>query len=79
MPLNKNIDDRNKEKTLKYTPFLTDITGYNCTLNCFEISSTGFKNTLNKTTLNTLHTFIRKSIKKSTFMDNLNSLAWCGS
>ena len=36
MPLNRNIDDRNKEKTMKYTPFLTDITGYNCTLNCLR-------------------------------------------
>ena len=79
MPLNRNIDDRNKEKTLKYTPFLTDITGYNCTLNCFEISSTGFINTRNKNTLNSLHKFIKKSIKKSTFMENLNSLAWYGS
>ena len=65
MPLNRNIDDRNKEKTLKYTPFPTDIIGYNCTLNCFEISSTGFINTRNKTTLNTLHTFIKKSIQKN--------------
>ena len=64
MPLNRNIDDRNKEKTLKYTPFPTDIIGYNCTLNCFEISSTGFINTRNKTTLNTLHTFIKKSIQQ---------------
>ena len=79
MPLNRNIDDRNKEKTMKYTPFLTDITGYNCTLNCFEISSTGFINTRNKTTLNIIHKFIKKSITKSTFMENLNSLAWYGS
>ena len=64
MPLNRNIDDRNKEKTLKYTPFLTDITGYNCTLNCFEIKSTGFINTRNKTTLNIIHKFIKKSITK---------------
>ena len=79
MPLNRNIDDRNKEKTLRYTPFLTDITGYNCTLNCYEISSTCFINTRNKTTLNIIHKFIKKSITKSTFMENLNSLAWYGS
>ena len=80
MPLTMNIEQRHKEKTLKYTPFITDITGYTCTLSCFEVSSTGFINTRNKTTLHTLHRkFIRKDISKATFMQNINSLAWCGS
>ena len=33
MPLNKHIDTRHHEKTLKYTPFIRDIPGYKCTLN----------------------------------------------
>ena len=74
-----NIDQRNKEKTDKYTPFITDITGYSCKLNCFEVSSTGVINVRNKSTLNSLYKFIRKNITKPTFLDNLNALAWYGS
>ena len=74
-----NIDQRNSEKSQKYTPFLTDITNYTCTLNCFEVSSTGYINARNKSTLTTLHTFLRKEMKKTTFLSNLNSLAWYGS
>ena len=46
---------------------------------CFEVSSTGYINTRNKSTLATLHSFIRKDMKKSSFFSNLNSLAWYGS
>ena len=67
------------KKTQKYTPFLTDITNYTCTLNCFEVSSTGYINPRNKLTLTNLHSFMRKDMKKSTFFSNLNSLAWYGS
>ena len=79
VPLTTNIDQRNSEKTQKYTTFLTDITNYTCTLNCFEVSSTGYINARNKSTLTTLHTFLRKDMKKSVFLSNLNSLAWYGS
>ena len=79
VPLTMNIDQRNGEKTQKYTPFLTDISNYTCTLNCFEVSSTGYISPRNKSTLTTLHSFMRKDMKKSTFLSNLNSLAWYGS
>ena len=79
MPLMSNIDARHQEKSNKYSHFLTDITGYTTTVNCFEVSSTGFISARNKTTLQKLHKFIRKDIKKSVFMSNLNSLAWYGS
>ena len=79
VPLTTNIDQRNSEKTQKYTPFLTDITNYACTVNCFEVSSTGYINARNKSTLTTLHSFLRKAMKKSVFLSNLNSLAWYGS
>ena len=79
MPLSRNIDARHTEKTLKYTHFLTDITGYTTTLNCFEVSSTGFVNKSNHTTLDKLHKLMRKDLKKSVFKNNLNALAWYGS
>ena len=63
----------------KYSHLITDITGYNCTVNSFEVSSTGFINKRNKSTLLTLHKFMKQDIKKSTFLSNLNSLARYGS
>ena len=75
VPLTTNIDQRNSEKSQKYAPFVTDITDYVCTVNCFEVSSsTGFNSTLS-----TLHSFMRKDLKKSKFLSNLNALAWYGS
>ena len=79
VPLAANIDQRHTEKTQKYSHFITDITGYECKVNCFEVSSTGFISSRNKSTLNTLHKFLRQDMKKSTFLSNLNSLAWYGS
>ena len=55
MPLAKDINIRHQEKTQKYTLFLTDITGYKCTLTCFEVTSTGFISNRNNTTLHGLH------------------------
>ena len=79
MPLSHNIDARHQEKTQKYSTFVTDITGYSCSLNCFEVSSTGFINKRNQETLQKLHRLMRKELKKSEFLSNLNSLAWYGS
>ena len=79
MPLMSNIDARHQEKTNKYAHFLTDVTGYTATVNCFEVTSTGFISTRNHDTLKTLHKFMRPEIKKSEFLSNLNSLAWYGS
>ena len=79
VPLTVNIEQRNLEKYLKYAPFTTDMTGYDCSVNCFEVSSTGFINKRNKSTLSTLHTFIRKDLKKPTFLQNLHALSWYGS
>ena len=79
VPLTTNIDQRNIEKSRKYAPFVTDITGHDCTVNCFEVSSTGFISKRNNSTLTTLHSFMRKDMKKSKFLNNLNALAWYGS
>jgi len=79
VPLTTNIEDRNAQKSLKYAPFITDMTGYKCTVNCFEVSSTGFISSRNKATLTALHKLMRRDMKKSVFLSNLNSLAWYGS
>ena len=79
VPLTTNIDQRNSEKSRKYAPFVTDITGHGCTVNCFEVSSTGFISKRNNSTLSTLHSFMKKDLKKSKFLSNLNALAWYGS
>ena len=74
-----NIEKRNLVKSKKYAPFVRDITGMTCAVNCFDVSSTKFISTRNKSTLTTLHSFIRKDMKKFTFLSSLNSLAWYGS
>jgi hypothetical protein len=79
VPLTVNIENRNAQKSQKYAPFITDMTGYKCTVNCFEVSSTGFISTRNKITLTALHKFMRKDLKKSDFLSNLNSLVWYSS
>ena len=55
------------------------MTGYDCSVNCFKVSFTGFISKRNKSTLNTLHSFIKPTIKKSAFLKNLHSLACYGS
>ena len=79
MPSMSNIEARHQEKTNKYSHFLTDITTYKTSLNCFEVTSTGFVSSRNVKTLRLLHKLMRKDLKKSVFMNNLNSLAWYGS
>jgi hypothetical protein len=79
MPLTRNIEARHTEKTDKYSSFLRDITEYTCSVNCFEVSSTGYVNQRNHKTLNMLHKFMTKDLKKSVFLKNLNALAWYGS
>ena len=79
VPLTSNLDQQHSEKCRKYVPFVTDITENTTTVNCFEIGSTGFIIKSNRSTLSTLHSFMKKDLKKSTFLSNLNALAWYGS
>ena len=78
-PLTENIEKRHKEKSDKYATFLTDCTGYQCSLTCFEVSSKGYLNTRNHTHLNELYSFSKKTTKRSTFKENISSLAVYGS
>ena len=74
-PSEKYIDTRNTEKSNKYAHFLTDITQFKSTVNCFEVSSKGFISTRNHTTLNTLYKFTKPGITKSQFKSNISALS----
>ena len=54
-----------------------DITNYSWTVNCFEVSSTGYINTRNKSTLATLHSLLRKDMKESSFFSELLACYGC--
>ena len=74
-PAERNIDARNLEKSNKYAHFTTDITHLSCKVNCFEVSTKGFLNTRNHSTLNTLHKFVKQSITKSQFKSNISAIS----
>ena len=74
-PSEKHIDTRNTEKSNKYAHFVTDITHYKCTVNCFEVSSKGFISSRNHSTLSTLHKFTKPGITKSQFKSNISALS----
>ena len=59
-----NIEARHQEKTNKYSHFPTDITTYKTSLNCFEVTSTGFVSSRNVKTLHQLHKLMRKDMIK---------------
>ena len=74
-PAERNIDTRNNEKSNKYAHFTTDITHLSCKVNCFEVSTKGFLNTRNHSTLNTLHKFVKPGITKTQFKSNISALS----
>ena len=74
-PSEKNIEDRNTEKSNKYAHFASDITDYKCKVECFEVSTKGFITSRNHTTLATIHKFINPSIKLSLFKKNISALS----
>ena len=84
VPLTSNLDQQLGEKSSdvcyeRDVPFETDITENTTTVKGFKIGFTGFIIKSNRSTLSTLHSFMRKDLKKSTFLSNLNALAWYGS
>ena len=74
-----NIEKRHLENTQKYSTFLTECTGYNSFVVCFEVSSKGFLTTRNHSHLNSLHRFLKPSLKRSTFKENVSALTVYGS
>ena len=43
-------------------------------MNCFEVSTKGFLNTRNHSTLNELHNFVKNDISRSQFKSNISAL-----
>ena len=74
-PAEKNIEARHTEKSNKYAHFSTDITNLACKVNCFEVSTKGFLNARNHSTLNTLHKFIKPNIGRAQFKSNISALS----
>ena len=58
----------------KYSHFATDIIELKCKVNCFEVSTKGFLNTRNHSTLNELHKFVKNDISRSQFKSNISAL-----
>ena len=73
-PAERNLDTRHEEKTNKYAHFTTDITHFKCKVSCFEVSTKGFLNTRNHSTLNALHKFVKSDISRSQFKSNISAL-----
>ena len=71
----RNIDIRHQEKMNKYAHFLTDMTGYTCSVTCFEISTLGFISKQNHTFLHSIHRFIKPGIKLQKFKENISALS----
>ena len=74
-PSEKHIDTRHTQKSNKYAHFLTDITHFKPTVNCFEVTSKGFISNRNHSTLNTLHKFIKPGLSKAQFKSNISALS----
>ena len=72
---NGNIDKRHREKSDKYAHFVTDITGYNCQVTCFEIGSRGYISSRNHSSLYTLHKFTKPGIQLPKFKENILALS----
>ena len=71
-PAEQNIESRHTDKNNKYSHFTSDITHYNCTVSCFEVSTKGFLTHRNHSTLKTLHTFMKPEINLSQFKSNIS-------
>ena len=74
-PCEENIEYWHQEKSKKYAHFITDCTGYKCTVQCFEVSTKGFINTRNHTTLKSLHKFLKPQITLSNFKQNISAIS----
>ena len=59
----------------KYAHFINEMSGYKCTLTCFEVSTLGYITQRNNTHLKTLHGFLNPGIKYSIFWKNIEELA----
>ena len=74
-PSEANIEHWHREKNNKYAHFISDCTGYKCTVQCFEVSTKGFLTTRNHTTLKTLHKFMQPHHTLNNFKQNIAAIS----
>ena len=74
-PYETNIENSHQRKERKYAYFLTDVTTFTPSVNCFEVAARGFVSKENHERLRNLHKFCYKTIKLKTFIQNVSSLA----
>ena len=80
VPAEHRLEVAHKLKQEKYQHFCTDSVNYKLSVVPFEIGShTGYVNSQNKTSLNTLHKFCQKNIKLKKFTHNISAIAVLGS
>ena len=76
VPFERNIAKQHTYKSNKYAHFETDITQYNTKVIAFEVGSRGGLTTENTKRLGDMHThFIKKDIKKKSFVNHVKSLS----
>ena len=74
-PMEHNINRQHKYKSDKYAHFETDIKSHRATTCAFEVSSRGTLTNENIARLSLIHKYLKKHIKKSTFIKNIKSLS----
>ena len=75
VPIEWNIEKRNKSKNDKYAHFVKDIENYTTTVTAFEIGSRGYISSKNKDRLYSLHKFLKAGISLSKFQQNTSALS----
>ena len=74
VPFEKNIDDRHKMKTEKYSHFLQDINSHKTYLTAFEIGARGYISQGNHANIKKLHKFMKPSTKLTKFKENISAM-----
>ena len=74
-PMEHNINKQHKNKADKYAHFETDIRTHNTTVCAFEVSSRGTLTNEKTARLSSIHKYLKKHIKKSTFIKNIRTLS----
>ena len=75
VPIEHNVEVKHQEKSDKYAHFAVDIQNMNTFVIAFEIGSRGLISTRIQRSLQTLHTFIKPTVKLKKFKQNLSALS----
>ena len=74
VPYESNIERQHKYKEDKYAHFQTDIKTHNTSMTAFEVGARGTITPDNMKRLHSIHKHMKKSISKSTFINNIKAL-----